>query len=688
MLISLPVKYNEKSSNIIFQVVQSTNTFVVSPYNNTCNLYSVITYSYNYGINTLPIYFPLTFTISNNMLLCDLFFVINILSNHNDFFNILLSNINSFYNKKFIYFNTINKDAIINCIKLVHPIDDTEYTSVDNLMRRLYYRTNRYLNYSLALMYCDEMLTSNPCNKVQQIINIIKSLKINFYGNEMTVGEHIEHILNYSKDIITIKKKKKYFISNENTMSKLLDITSIDTSKYKVSVYPDKFSQYITINKLIGSLTIYNYTKMIQLVANSIYKKNPIYIKLIESNYISSDNLIELRELSNSIKIFEPQFLEYKLVEISISNSISNPISNPIPNSVSFEKFKELIEGTAFDVEVIKKLFDDYTHPLNYNKKTLNPTFAKILYYSFKYYKDIIDSDVSTLRNYINCKIKSVYIFILKIYRSIDQSIENDDSSYMFNARIYTDSIINIIIKILLFNDTFNLFSKVATKLPKFHKVFIENTIIVQILSNIRWKNISKQINMLNYLIDMKQTNHHLFIVDGKINKFITTNLDNRIRRIILDPIAMFQYLKKESDYYKWIVTFKDYMRKIFYNPIIFKDEDYIKLSKIIHLLSKINIQSIDCIEYNRLIVYLNKNINIIMFNDRINIKLKDVCRNVNINLGFLAKHINEYTEQASISITDEDNSIQRELDKLTKKYYKYKGRYLEIKSTTMRNRS
>ena len=41
--------------------------------------------------------------------------------------------------------------------------------------------------------------------------------------------------------------------------------------------------------------------------------------------------------------------------------------------------------------------------------------------------------------------------------------------------------------------------------------------------------------------------------------------------------------------------------------------------SKIIYLISKVTIQSIDNSEYNKLINYLHKNSHIILFNDRIN---------------------------------------------------------------------
>ena len=181
----------------------------------------------------------------------------------------------------------------------------------------------------------------------------------------------------------------------------------------------------------------------------------------------------------------------------------------------------------------------------------------------------------------------------------------------------------------------------------------------------------------------MKATNSKLFIVDDKINKYIINNkMDSRLKKVIINPLLMFIYLKKENDYYKWIITIKEQVIKLFYNPIILKESDYSKLSKIIYLISLVTTQHLENKDYQKLINYLQNNHHIILFNDKINIKIKDIFKNNILNLGYLAKHINEKIENTPISITDDivENDIQLQLKKMTKKYYKYKGRYLEMK--------
>jgi len=385
--------------------------------------------------------------------------------------------------------------------------------------------------------------------------------------------------------------------------------------------------------------------------------------------------MIILQEIKHLIHSVEEKYIDY---------------TTTIPNDISFEKFSELINIIPYDIKILEKLSNFYTYPLNYDKRTLNPTFAKMLLVSFRYYNNIILNDnLNTDINFINIKIKGIFVYIVKLYKMLCE----DNIKSFYNIRIYTDNMIYCIIKILLFNDTFNLFNisnKFSkTTLVKAKTIFIESTIILNILNNITWRTISKQLPCFKYVVDMKNQYSDLFIVDNKINKNIS--MDYKIKKLIIEPLHMFNYLKKESDYYKWIINFKYNISKIFYNPIILKDNDYYKLSKILFLFSKTSIQNIENTEYKKLINILQKNIHIILYNDRINIKIKDIFINNNLNFGFLAKHINDENITNSITITDDtyimtNDILTFKLNKITKKYYKYKGKYFESKQNELLN--
>ena len=693
MLILLPIENNKKCVNVTFQVIYTDDMVTIKPYNILpiyrndiiMNHYSVITSSNLYGINMIPIIFPLVFNIINNKMVSDIFFLINTLSsnNINDFFSLLLNSINIYYKKSFIYFNSNNVNTIINTIKLNSMIDDMEYNNVENLLHRLYYRTNRYLNFSLAIMNSMDTYSISS-TKICNIINAIKQMKCTYYGNNMTVVEHIDNINSMKNNNIIIKKNKYYYFSNNNKMIKLLVLNIknnmlecmnlsyiLDKTKYNITPYPPKFNNIITITNLISNMVIFNYSEMITLIGNIIYKKNPLLVKILLGLYSSSDNLLYLKDMKHIIKNIENHFTLYL---------------NIIPVNISNIKFNELIDqSTEFNIIVLEELFNNYTYPFNFDKRTLNHYFVKILIYSFKYYQYIIDCDIK----FINNKIKSVYLFLLKIYKSLNK----DNISILYNSRIYTDNILNNIIKNIFFNDTYNLLKNIKICKKNICDIFIQNTITVQILSNLTWKNISKQLLYFKYIINIKNNSSELLIVDGKLNRnIVSINMDNRLKRIIIDPLSMYNYLKRESDFHKWTINFKSVITKIFNNPIILKENDYLKLSKILYLISKTTIQSLDNKEYFVLINYIKHNSHIILFNDRINIKIKDIFKNNNLNYGYFAKHINELSENNMISITENNvysdisfnDDITLKLNKLAKKYYKYKGKYLEIKTIGM----
>ena len=632
MLISLPIKHNEKCINIVFYVIYLDNKYIIKPYNNINNIIHVITYSHSYGINTVLVNFPLFLTPIDNILHSDLFYIIKTLSYNNslpncdDFFYTLLNSINSFYNKTYTYFDINHK-----------------YIPSVSSLNTIYYKTTHYLNQCLYYIYNQQQ----PIEDI--IIKIIKKIlliKINFYGSIKCIEEHIIYIIN------------------------MQTITNIQTIKW---------SKFTTIFNLIAHLILFKYTNLIDITVNELYES--VYCDLLLSLY-NKDKLFILSDVPNIITNLTT------ITDLTHVNELTP--QQYIYNNISFNKFTDIINThTTFDINILNNLFASFIYPLNYNKKTVTVCFAKILMYSFKFYTHIINEqyqihsphDTEELKNnlHINNKIKIPYICILKQYKAID----TQDISMYYNTRVYIDPLINTIIKILLFNDNYNLFSNLANQINKYQKIFIENTIIVNILSNITWKTISKQILLLKHVIDAKHTHGQLFIVDGNINKIInktinkTINnlLDYRLKKIIIEPLHMFSYLRKEADYYRWTVVFKELIGKIFYNPIILNSEDYIKLSKTIYLLSKITVQNIENPEYNKLLNYLNKHPRIIFFNDRINIKIKDLFKNNNLNFGFLTKHINEYS-QPTISITD---TIDDHINTITRKYYKYKVRYLEM---------
>ncbi len=625
MIIYLPVQVYNKCTNLPFNVEFNNDTLIINTTNisnNISKVHNIILCNFSYGISILPISFPITFLIVKNELICDQFYIFKNLSHQNDFdfLNLIINEINKKYNKKLTLPKNLNLMNLINILKL-HSNNDTTPDEDNN---KIYYRVCRYLNFCLASISDENINNISNTSKITQIINLIKLIKINYYGNILTIDEHIEFIKNPN----LIKRKRNYFCDINNKTVKILIGDNINkTNINNIRPYPAKYYNLISIKNLLNILILNHFNTLFDISCRVLYKKKPNIINLM-NNYI-----------------------------LNITDDISKK---------SFDEFKIIIENDNQEL-ILNELSSNIIYPLNYDKRTINDIFIKILYICIK--------NENLIQN-LNNKTKSLIIYLVKLYKSI----ESNDISILYNPKIYTENIIYQITKIMLLNDTYKLININTIFIQK----FITNICLIQILSNLSWKIISKQLILFKYFICNKATCKQLFFCDGKLNKLFTNNMDNRIKKIIIEPLVMFNYLKKEEDFYKWIYNFKEDMPKIFYNMINLNNSDYKTLAKILYYYSKIQNQSLNDEFYRKLLGVLKMNSYIILFNDRINIKLKDIFKNININLGFLARDIiNE--ESISVTITediDEDNEIYDTINKLKRKYYKYKGKYLEMKMT------
>jgi hypothetical protein len=653
MIIFLPVRVYEKCCNIPFNIELSDDCLTINT-NNEIKIHNIVLCNFSYGITTLPISFPLIFYIVKNELICDQFYIFKILSTQNDFdfLNIIINKVNEKYNKKLILYKNLNLMNLINVLKL-----NTNNEIIDDNHNKSYYRVCRYLNFCLATMVDENTFNISDTSKILQIINLIKLIKINFYGNTLTIEEHIDFI-NHPN---LIKKRKCYFYENNNKIIKIQIGENINKSHIKP--YPNKYSKLITIKNLLNTVIINNFNKLFEISGRVLYKKKPHFFIMLDSYIFNNNNYIEYEITNNNYDNV------YKLPFDKFKNIIDN-------NIVATQQIDP--KGHINTQKIINDILNLNIYPINFDKKTLNENFIKLLYICIKNEDNI---------QYINHKLKSILFLTIKIYKAI--LIE--DISILYNSRIYNENIIYQIMKIFLLSNNTNilyLFNNIK-HLSNFKQKFINNIIIIQILLNLSWKTISKQFTSFKYLISMKLICKDLIIIDGKLNKYYTQTMDNRLKKIIIDPLLMFNYLKNEEDFYKWIFNFKDLIPRIFNNMITLNNQDYKKLAKILFMYSKIKNQNMEDEFYKKLLGILKCDSHLVLFNDRINIKFKDIFRNININLGFMARDIiNE--ETISVTISENFNTINDNyndndaIHKLKRKYYKYKGKYLEMKITNI----
>ena len=226
MIISLPVKQYNKYVKIPFNIVINNDLITVSPLNNECKIHHIILYSESFGINTIPIIFPQYFNIINKELLSDHFYIFQALSSNNeiDFLSLLLNEL------KYKLYNNMNINNLINVLKLNNDNSHIINDDTESVINKNYNRISKYINFCLAILL-DSKLNISQTSKITHIINFIKQLKVEFFGNTFTVEEHIEHINNPK----LIKKKRFYFYEKNN---KTLKVFVNDNNKDNLYAYP------------------------------------------------------------------------------------------------------------------------------------------------------------------------------------------------------------------------------------------------------------------------------------------------------------------------------------------------------------------------------------------------------------------------------------------------------------------
>ena len=193
MYIFLPVKVYDKSSNIPFSVDINNDTLVINTTNDV-KVHNIILCNFSYGITTIPVSFPLTFLIVKNELICDQFYIFKVLSTNNDFdfLNVMINEVNKKFNKKYTIYKNMNFMNLINLLKLHSNNDNND----SNDINKIYYRVCRYLNFCLSTIADGNISNIADTSKILQIINLIKQIKMSFYGNTTSIEEHIEFINN------------------------------------------------------------------------------------------------------------------------------------------------------------------------------------------------------------------------------------------------------------------------------------------------------------------------------------------------------------------------------------------------------------------------------------------------------------------------------------------------------------
>ena len=518
-----------------------------------------------------------------------------------------------------------------------------------------------------STMFGNDSCTSLSCTVLGDTTSSISTSIIvsdNIISNNKVIKILVSKI---NKNIITIRKSNKLNSIN----NKKIIFEDYKWYYYHPNINIDKnyiiFNTYINnditceIIKLLFQIDIQHSIKILEYYQNNNKLSNLLILPhVFEGLQIYFDDIAILK--SNS---YTSEFFEY------ITKKYSNN-DNPII------------------YEILSILFIQYNYPLKTNRHDLDDIFDYILYFSLYNYKyiiliqDSIEIINPLINNNIPYKIKNLYINLLKTLYKI---INNNFESITYNQKFYYDYLYKHIIKFFFTNSNkllIKLFKKLVSQnnFNKFKKIISTNFLLIDVANKLSWNTLSKNLHYLNIFYK----NCDIIFYQDKLNKtIIPKNFDIKIKKIIENPFEMYRYLRKKIDFEKWTLFISDKIPQIFYIPVSLSTEDFTYIGTLIYLLFNIEEQNIKEPTYINFIKFCNEHIHLIVESKRININMKEYfsCLKININLGFLAKHLIQnkdtiYLEQPVSNDIKENNIKELELKLQTalQKYHKYKHKY------------
>jgi len=688
------------------------NKFIIKKTNNIINLISVDIktniirvpiYNKYHGINYVPLIFPLELIVINNMIFSPyiIYSSLNLNINNNlDFFYNIKKIIKEKYNyefyefsvlltKKKLFFDIINNNYINN-IKLLN-LSNLE---IEIIISNFWINLNiiKLCIFYILIKYKDLVVKNILFNYAYLLKNFKYNLLLNNLDINMTFQEF--YYYNYNKNIKLndIKINNYYYIIINNNESKIIKVLIKDINKNIITINNSQIINFDNYKWYIFSPNLnINYMNILYESYNNKDFTIEIIKKIFNIDNDNIDNILKYYEkesyLSN-ILLFNNLF-NNKLDELEVIKN--NSYTNLYIINLT-EKYKNNSEKI---IEILNILFNNYNYPLKYNRHELDNNFDHILYISFFNYKLYKNDNLN-----IPIKLKNLYNNFIKLFIEL---INSNFISITYNPKFYNDFLHKTILNILLLssnNISCILFRKLLTdeKVNKIKEIIYTNLILIDICNKLNWQNLSKKLNYLHYFYKNKS----YIYFQNKINKnIIPINFDTRIKKIIENPLEMYKYLKKEKDFIKWTKFNSDKIINLYDVKISILPNDFNFIGKILYLLFNITEQNLNESSYLNFINYCKLHLNLILDVNRINLKIKIFIPflKININLGYLAKHlitndeflifedkkINSYSDIINI-INNKYKSndildLELKLHLITKKYNKYKVKYINLKN-------
>ena len=524
---------------------------------------------------------------------------------------------------EFFFYNLISNNhkedfftKIINCIN-----------EKENKKYKFYKNLNENIVKNIFDIYDKKYQPTYNFNNINEFFNFT------FYRVVYNLNKYLYLFFNNVLEVDILNdcsKKTKTFFN-------LINQIKIFYDKKEACVF--KFINKDNLKTIINNLFIFKYDTLIEITIKKIYKieyYNNFYKYNLKNNI---DYLIYLKLLKLNINNIDDNYKTY-----------FNDVLNISKENISFDLFKVIVnKDKNYNKDILNNLFCKCDKiSLLVTKNKLSTTFKKIIYYSFRFVKKINLKELT-----ISIKIKYIYNIIYDILKNI-----NNSSLFINNKKIYEKQINTNIIKLILIDS--NILEINDNLIKNIINSFNKNLITLTICKNINYFFINYQQEYYKYIFNELERDILFF-----------DTMDNKVKELIQKPYIIFNNMDDRLSILKWLHIVKKYIHLIYFQPIKINNNDIINLSEILYHINNIKEQKLNCIYYKNLLTISNKFKNLIIFNDRINLKINDIFPNKNINLGHLVKNIKNNNNSI---ILHED---YHNLNKYKMKYLKYKGKYL-----------
>ena len=670
------------------------------------------------------------------------------IDNNIDFFYNINKILNVNFNLKLMKFNEIDIHNLFNLIN-TNYINTYNLDNLQNISDINKFTNNLWFDIIIIKLIIIFILVKVPYisntnikeisqkynlpKKILTISNQIKNFKYTLTNNNsdnyMNFIEYCTRDFNKPVNISDIKKNNYYYIiinkhkkQNNNDVS--LELTESEKPNNLIinkiiKIFVHSINKNIISISNVKNILFENYKWYFYHPNNNINKDYVIYQTFNNNNFTGNiiKNIFNI-ELLHCNKIIEYYQIDNKKSNLLILSKLFKNLEETFDdiailksNSYSNGFFEYITKKYSTNIpiiyDILNILFERYNYPLNINRRDIDDTFDEILYFSLYNYKHILflsknneDSNINTdilnpnVNSIIPFKLKKLYINLLK---ALTQIINNNFESITYNQKFYYDYLHKSIIKIFFNNSTklsITLFKNLITpkNFAKFKNIVSTNLLLIDIASKLYWNTLPKKLNYLNIFYK----NNNILFYQDKLNKnIIPYSFDPRIKKIIENPFEMYRYLRKEKDFEKWTKFISDKIMQMYHIPISLSTDDFNYIGKLIYLLFNINEQNIKDPTYIQFINFCNIYNKLVLESNRVNIKIKECfpTLKININLGLMAKHLTWdkvsicFDKQIENNEKSEDIlALEIKLHDVTKKYYKYKAKYLESKDIDVNN--